>query len=292
MNATPFFSVIIPVFNAENYLRKAVQSALQFSCVKEVLLIEDASPDNALALCEKLAEEDNRIKVFTHPNNENKGAGASRNLGIEKSTCDFIAFLDADDWYLPNRFDAEKIIFQDENIDGVYGATGFFYQETDTIDPSKLTTILPVVRQENLLFEFVRPYGGRFTTNAITYRKSFLKNIGLFETNLRLHQDTELFIRSIVKGNLESGICTKPIAYRRVHDNNRIINAKKADKILFYETILLELMQEKPKIESSVLRVLVKSLVIEKSTSNSLLSRIIAGTNLFLKQPNWIIRLL
>ena len=69
-----------------------------------------------------------KVKLFTHPGNTNKGAGASRNLGIENATMDFIAFLDADDYYLPDRFEAEKEIFLKEPLtDGVYGAIGFHY---------------------------------------------------------------------------------------------------------------------------------------------------------------------
>src|SRR5687768_1176577 len=103
-------SVIIPVYNAEKYLRGAVESAVNLEDVGEILLIEDKSPDNALQLCHQLAKEFDKVRVFTHPHGENKGAGASRNLGIEKSTLDYIAFLDADDWYLPNRFVKSKEI--------------------------------------------------------------------------------------------------------------------------------------------------------------------------------------
>jgi glycosyltransferase involved in cell wall biosynthesis len=57
----------------------------------------------------------------------NHGAGATRNLGIEKASQNFIAFLDADDYYLPNRFDAEKELFKNSEIDGIFGAIGVEY---------------------------------------------------------------------------------------------------------------------------------------------------------------------
>jgi glycosyltransferase involved in cell wall biosynthesis len=63
--------------------------------------VEDKSPDNALEVCLKLAEKYQRVKLYQHPDQQNHGAGASRNLGIEKATGEFIAFLDADDYYLP-----------------------------------------------------------------------------------------------------------------------------------------------------------------------------------------------
>src|SRR5690606_16621737 len=92
-------SVIIHVYNAEKYLEKAVKSALKFDVVTEVILVEDRSPDNAYQICKDLASSNDRVKLYTHPNNENRGAGASRNLGLEKAIGNYIAFLDADDFY-------------------------------------------------------------------------------------------------------------------------------------------------------------------------------------------------
>ena len=101
-------SVIIPVYNASAFLKKAVESAIQFEEVKEIILVEDGSTDHSLEVCEILENEFGAVKLFQHPDKGNHGAGATRNLGLEKATGDFIAFLDADDYYLPNRFEMEK----------------------------------------------------------------------------------------------------------------------------------------------------------------------------------------
>ncbi len=125
-------SVIIPVYNAEEFVVKAVESALQFPEVKEVLLIEDGSPDDALQVCQKLEADYDRAKLLQHPEKGNHGAGASRNLGLAIAACDYIAFLDADDFYLPNRFMADKKIFP-ENLaaDFVYNAIGAHYYSAE-----------------------------------------------------------------------------------------------------------------------------------------------------------------
>lgn len=86
-------SVVIPVYNAEKYVLQAVESALQFDEVYEVILVEDQSPDNALKVCEELVQRHSRVKLYQHPDKKNHGAGPSRNLGIEKSTGDFLAFF-------------------------------------------------------------------------------------------------------------------------------------------------------------------------------------------------------
>jgi glycosyltransferase involved in cell wall biosynthesis len=118
-------SVIVPVYNAEKYLQKAVESAEALVEVEEIILIEDKSPDNALMVCHELVSKYNKVKLYQHPDKGNHGAGASRNLGIQESSCEYISFLDADDYYLPNRFARDKEVFSNhENCDGVYSAVG------------------------------------------------------------------------------------------------------------------------------------------------------------------------
>ena len=91
-------SVIIPVYNAAAYIEKAVTSALFHNEVKEVVLVNDGSTDDSLAILQKLQQSDARIKIYHHENKVNKGRSASRNLALQKATQPFIAFLDADDF--------------------------------------------------------------------------------------------------------------------------------------------------------------------------------------------------
>ena len=97
-------SVIVPVYNAEEWLTDTVSSIVTQEYVHEVILSEDGSGDNSLAVCAALAEANPKVKLVRHPDGKNHGAGASRNLGVLNAQCDFIAFLDADDICLPNRF--------------------------------------------------------------------------------------------------------------------------------------------------------------------------------------------
>ena len=94
-------SVIIPVYNAADFVANAVQSALDQPETVEVLLIEDGAPDNSLEVCQALTEQYETVRLYRHSGGVNLGAGASRNLGMQNSTEDFIAFLDADDFWLP-----------------------------------------------------------------------------------------------------------------------------------------------------------------------------------------------
>ena len=282
-------SVIIPVYNAEKFLANAVQSALQFECVSEIILIEDASPDDALALCHKLASEDSRIKVFCHPNNENRGAGASRNLGIEKATSEYISFLDADDWYEKNRFDAEIEIFSNSKIDGVYGASGCF-SEYENSYTNELVTISENVSPYNLLYELIRPNGGRFNTNAITIRKDLFEKTGNFNVALRLHQDSELWLRFAFFGNIVGGTVDKPIAYYRRHEKNRI-TSKNKESTLQYCELTFNFFIKQSNVDKRFMRYLFKILIINKSKNNSVLIRLFSLLLITIRNPSIIIKI-
>ena len=85
-------SVIIPVYNAEKFLRTAVESALREPETSEVILVEDGSSDNSLAICRQLASESSKVRLFQHVDGKNRGVSASRNLGLVKAQSEFIAF--------------------------------------------------------------------------------------------------------------------------------------------------------------------------------------------------------
>lgn len=231
-------SVIIPVYNAEKYITQAVESALQFAEVSQIILIEDKSPDNALEICKQLESQHSRVKLFQHPDKGNHGAGASRNLGMQKSSGDFIAFLDADDYYLPNRFDAEKELFKSKDVDGVYGAIGVHYwsdkarEDYFSVYGNKLTTVYKNHEPEDVFPGQLNLRGsfGLFSIDALTLRASALKRVQPWmKTHLRLHQDTEFLFRLSYYVKLYPGILDQAVAMRGVHENNRIsqVDSKK-----------------------------------------------------------------
>lgn len=224
-------SVIIPVYNAEKYVANAVESALQFSEVFEVILVEDKSPDNALEVCQNLAKNNDRVKLFQHPDKGNHGAGESRNLGISKSSGDFIAFLDADDFYLPNRFDSEKKLFQNPAVEGVYNAVGISYYSEKAKEQyfetygNKLDTVYKINAPEDVCPGQLHMRGsfGMIHLNGLTIRKSALSKMPyLFNSELRLHQDTDFTVRLGFYSKLFTGNFAEATAMRGIHESNRI----------------------------------------------------------------------
>jgi len=227
-------SVIIPVFNASDFVSKAVESALMQREVGEVILIEDASKDNSLEICRQLQEKYEKVKLLTHPKNANRGAGESRNLGIKYALCDYIAFLDADDYFLPNRFRAERSIFKnDATADGVYGSMGFHYyseegkRKYNEQGYGEPVTIEGSISGQELLFSllFLHPkYNGNFHLNTLTIKKEALLTKTPLFNSLVMHEYTSFLIPLTINCSIRAGVIDEPIVMYGVHDHNRIIS--------------------------------------------------------------------
>lgn len=112
----PFFSVIMPVYNVEAHIAKAIQSVLNQTIENfELLIINDGSPDGSLAIAEKYAVSDSRIRIF---NKQNGGLSDARNFGIEHAEGRYLYFVDSDDWITKDLLEKlyEKILLNPSDI--------------------------------------------------------------------------------------------------------------------------------------------------------------------------------
>ena len=111
MDKQPAISIIVPVYKAEAYLHRCVDSLLvQTFADFEILLIDDGSPDRSGRICDEYAKKDPRIRVF---HKENGGVSSARNLGIEHAVGDWICFIDSDDTI-------DKTYLEDFELNKVY----------------------------------------------------------------------------------------------------------------------------------------------------------------------------
>lgn len=96
----PHVSIVVPVYNCESYMERSLDSILSQSYSDfELILVNDGSTDGSGALCDRVAEQDGRVRVI---HKENGGAGSARNAGMEAATGVYILFPDADDYYEPD----------------------------------------------------------------------------------------------------------------------------------------------------------------------------------------------
>ncbi|MDQ3193229.1 MAG: glycosyltransferase family 2 protein [Bacteroidota bacterium] len=256
-------SVIIPVYKAEKYIEKAVISAIEQPETGEIILIEDNSPDNSLAICEKLEKQFNSVRLIPNKSKKNNGAGASRNIGIKAAIFPFLAFLDADDYYLPGRFShAKQLLIENENIDGVYEAIGTTayddfaaklhlrrMQETKMDIPVDLTTFSEAVPPDKFFEVLLFGKKGWFHFNGLTLKKSVFNKVEMLDEKLIHCEDTEFFYRLAMNSSLMAGRLDVPVAMRGIYNGNNTLSIYTSEERYKDNVFYTSLMWEKLFIE-------------------------------------------
>jgi glycosyltransferase involved in cell wall biosynthesis len=201
-------SIIIPVYNAENFLVRAIESVLQQPEVSELILVQDGSTDRSLEISLQQSALDHRIKILHHQEKKNKGVSASRNLGILNASESIIAFLDADDYYLPRRFSATCLCFEeDDTVDGVYEMIGV-QSSSGIINYSEIQEV-----ESRDLFENLQPLGFKvwFSIDGLTVKKSIFNKAGFFDETLKTSEDTFQWFKMAAVAKLVPGNIRFPV---------------------------------------------------------------------------------
>jgi glycosyltransferase involved in cell wall biosynthesis len=130
MSDNAFVSVIIIFLNTEKYLGEAIESVIAQTYEDwEILLVDDGSTDRSAEIAQHYTRlRPDQIQYLCHPGHSNLGKGASRNLGIQHAKGDYLAFLDADDVWLPQKLKEQVPVFDKHAEAGmVYGQTLYWY---------------------------------------------------------------------------------------------------------------------------------------------------------------------
>ena len=150
MNMVPregLVSVITPFYNAERFLEDSILSVLGQSFDHwELLLVDDGSTDGGTEIArEYAARHPGRIRYVEHPAHRNMGACASRNVGIRHSQGEFVALLDADDVWLPNKLQDQVALLEANPTAGlVYGRSEYWYDWNGSVQPTLANHVPPL----------------------------------------------------------------------------------------------------------------------------------------------------
>lgn len=184
-------SIIIPVYNAEKYLRRGLDSLLAQTCGDwEAVCIDDGSTDGSAAVLEEYAARDARFRVLRQ---ENSGVSAARNRGIQEARGEWVTFLDADDWFSPELVGGLLAAPCTERVDVIGFGTVVEYEEGVTMDES-LDASFRMEREGEYPStpETVEYMWG--TCGGKAYRRDFLlENAITFPLGMR--QEDEVFYR-------------------------------------------------------------------------------------------------
>jgi len=212
----PRVSVIIPAYNAMNYLPQTLKSVLKQTFTDfEILIINDGSSDDIVEWASQIS--DSRVKLISQIN---QGVSAARNTGIRNAQGEYIAFIDADDLWEPTKLEKQVNCLEANPVVGlVYTWTAFIDQFGQPTGVSKVSHAEGNVWEKIVIQDMISPGG-----SAMVRTECFDK-VGLFDVELRIGEDRDMWTRI-------AAICPFAVIkefltlYRRHSQNTTISNEK------------------------------------------------------------------
>jgi len=202
-------SIITPLYNAEAYITNTIQSIQNQTYTHwEHIIVNDCSTDTSLHIVEELAKKDIRIKVVTL--SRNSGAAQSRNKATELATGEYIAFLDADDLWHPEKLEKQLSFMQENNAAVSY--TNYVHINEAGEPLGKRVKALPRLTYQK---QHSNNYIGNLTG---IYKASEIGRI--IAPNIRKRQDWAVWLEAIKKGNRPALGLQEDLAYYRIREDS------------------------------------------------------------------------
>ena len=197
----PLVSVILPVYNGDRYIHEAIQSVVnQTYPAHEIIVIDDGSIDKSVAIARQFPQ----VQVVIQ---DHQGEATSRNCGVELATGEFIAFLDADDRWMPNKLECQVQAFIDNPLLDLV-----FTNVQQFISPE----LAPEIRAR--LHCPPEPMAGKIPT-TVMIRRSLFQSVGLLNPQLTIGAFMDWFIRAEETG-ITALTLMQTLAERRIHTTN------------------------------------------------------------------------
>ncbi len=263
-NIKPTVSVIIAVYNGEKTIKRAIDSILQQTWpVNEIIIIDDGSTDNTRQV---LADYKDKITTL---HQQNAGVSVARNKGVEQAKSDWICFLDADDWYYPDRIKWHmEMIQQNPKLDFLTGDFDYIDENGNILRQSMQSTKCgsqllqlagdksSVIMQGDLIGEFVEQHFG--DTHTLTLKRADFLKLGGYPQGVAVCEDVNFLIRLCAVSRY-IGVKTLPMAAYFIHSNS----ATRSDPLRAQQQTLLALQSLKMFIKetnNSLMKGLMKSI--------------------------------
>lgn len=231
MSQPSSISVVITNYNYGRFVSQAIQGVLaQTVPIREIIVVDDGSTDNSREVVARFGEQ---VKFIDQ---ENQGVGAARNTGAKNSSGEFIAFLDADDIWLPNKMEEQlKVFAADENI----GLVSCGMREFDTRTGETIKMYLPDKSEWSAYNILLRQHSILGGGSANVARRAIFEKAGGFDQNREMHpaEDWEFCYRMALAGKV---VCVlKILVDYRNHGGNGHLKTARMERamLLSYEKI-------------------------------------------------------
>lgn len=216
-------SVIMPAYNAARYLEESVSSVLAQTWQNlELIIIEDASQDETWELANTLAKRDERIRILRNPNN--LGAARSRNRGVQAAKGEWIAFLDSDDVWKPEKL-TEQLAFA-HHRQAVFTFTGSAFMDADGQCRKYCLTVPEKVGYRQLLKQNI------ISCSSVLIRRSLILEYPMEHSGF-LHEDFAVWLRILKEKHLYAYGLNQPLLIYRVSSASSSGNKWKAAQMTF-----------------------------------------------------------
>lgn len=222
-------SIIIPTYNRAHLLGETLNSVINQTYQKlECLVIDDGSTDYTEQLMEFYCDKDQRIKFFQRPSNRKKGASACRNYGIEKSTGEYIQFLDSDDLISINKI-SEQVgaMLSESEVDLVTCKWGRFVANINEVLLFEDLKVYQDFSDSYLFLNTLADSKGYFPLHAYLLSKNVIIKSGWWNEYISLNDDGE-FMSRVIANSRNINFANNVIAYYRCSqgDNLSAFNTK------------------------------------------------------------------
>lgn len=207
------FSIIVPVYNVEDYLERCVDSLLlQESRNYEIILVDDGSADGSGRICDEYAGKDGRVRVF---HRQNGGPSAARNYGITKARGKYILFADSDDTVSERLCAVLEQVFArfPESDMAAFGALEMNGEETEGLQ-SSFSEEPTVWSGHDYVLECYRNRNLNAVVWMYAYRRDFLTGNGLYFREGIFHEDVDFIPRALLKADRIASIPDQLYCYR------------------------------------------------------------------------------
>ena len=204
-NKTSHVSVIIPVYNGARFLGAALASVQQQSHQPlEIIVIDDGSTDHTAAVVHQAAQGTTQLRYIYQPN---AGPATARNHGIALAQGDLFAFLDADDWWHPEKLERQVTLLAQQPALGYVLSHMHVQQEANTPWPAAL---------KQAYYQNDPPC---VLPSALLVRREIFQQIGEFDAHYRYSDDADWFLRAKDAG-VPMAIVPEPLVVKRIHTAN------------------------------------------------------------------------